>query len=49
MTDFVMPGDKLGLIEEIEGGSNTFDDGETIRASSAGILDLDKKARLAPK
>ena len=36
MTDFVMPGDKLGLIEEVEGGPNTFDDGETIRASSAG-------------
>jgi exosome complex component CSL4 len=46
MTDFVMPGDKLGLIEEIEGGPNTFDDGETIRASSAGMVDLDKKSRL---
>ena len=46
MTDFVMPGDKLGLIEEVEGGPNTFDDGETIRASSAGMVDLDKKSRL---
>jgi exosome complex component CSL4 len=32
MTDFVMPGDKLGFIEEIEGGANTFDDGDTVRA-----------------
>ena len=45
MTDFVMPGDKLGFIEEIEGGSNTFDDGDTIRASAAGISDVDKKAK----
>lgn len=45
MTDFVMPGQKLGFIEEIEGGSNTFDDQGTIRASSAGIVEVDKKTK----
>lgn len=46
MSDFVMPGEKLGFIEEIEGGSNTFDDGDTIRASSAGIAEVDKKTKI---
>ncbi len=46
MSDFVMPGEKLGFIEEIEGGSNTFDDGDTIRASSAGIAEVDKKSKI---
>lgn len=41
-----MPGEKLGFIEEIEGGSNTFDDGDTIRASSAGIAEVDKKTKI---
>lgn len=45
MTDFVMPGDKLGFIEEIEGGPNTFDDGDTIRSSAAGVADVDKKTK----
>lgn len=46
MSEFVMPGEKLGFIEEIEGGSNTFDDGDTIRASSAGIAEVDKKTKI---
>lgn len=42
-----MPGDKLGFIEEIEAGPNTFDDGDTIRSSTVGILNIDKKDRIA--
>lgn len=47
MSDFVLPGDKLGFIEEISSGNNTFDDGDTIRASTVGILSIDKKAKIA--
>jgi exosome complex component CSL4 len=43
MDDFVMPGDKLGFIEEMEAGANTFDDGDTIRSSTVGIANVDKK------
>jgi exosome complex component CSL4 len=46
MDDFVMPGDKLGFIEEMEAGSNTFDDGDTIRSSTVGIANVDKKNRI---
>lgn len=47
MEDFVLPGDKLGFIEEIGSGSNTFDDGDMIRSSTAGILIIDKKDKIA--
>lgn len=47
MDDFVLPGDKLGFIEEIGAGSNTFDDGNMVRASTAGIAIIDKKSKTA--
>ncbi len=47
MDEFVMPGDRIGSIEELEAGSNTFDDGDMIRASTIGILNIDKKNRVA--
>ncbi len=46
MSEFVMPGDRLGFIEEMEGGSNTFDDGDTIRSATVGIVNVDKKNRI---
>ena len=47
MDDFVMPGDRIGSIEEMEAGSNTFDDGDMIRSATIGILNIDKKNRVA--
>jgi exosome complex component CSL4 len=47
MDDFVLPGDKLGFIEEIAPGDNTFDDGNMVRATTAGIAVIDKKGRTA--
>ena len=47
MEDFVMPGDRIGSIEEMEAGSNTFDDGDMIRSSTIGIINIDKKNRVA--
>jgi exosome complex component CSL4 len=47
MDDFVMPGQTLGFIEEMEAGKNTFDDGDMIRASVAGIASVDKKNKIA--
>ena len=43
MEDFVVPGDTLGSIEEMEAGNNTFDDGTKIRACTIGIANIDKK------
>jgi exosome complex component CSL4 len=47
MEDFVMPGDRIGSIEEMGAGDNTFDDGDTIRSATIGVLDVDKKNRVA--
>ncbi|MBM2852819.1 MAG: RNA-binding protein [Candidatus Nitrosotenuis sp.] len=47
MEDFVVPGDTLGSIEEMEAGNNTFDDGSKIRASTIGIANIDKKNKIA--
>lgn len=47
MEDFVLPGERLGFIEEMEAGNNTFDDGNMIRASTAGIANVDKKNKIA--
>jgi exosome complex component CSL4 len=46
MSEFVMPGDRLGFIEEMEAGDNTFDDGDTIRSTAIGIANVDKKNRI---
>lgn len=45
MDEFVMPGDKLGYLEEMIPGKNTFDDGNIIRAATIGIANIDKKNR----
>ncbi|MGI0004512.1 MAG: exosome complex RNA-binding protein Csl4 [Candidatus Nitrosotenuis sp.] len=47
MEEFVMPGDKIGSIEEMESGNNTFDDGDMIRSTTVGIINIDKKNRIA--
>ena len=47
MEDFVVPGDTLGSIEEMEAGNNTFDDGTNIRACTIGIANIDKKNKIA--
>ena len=47
MDNFVLPGETLGFIEEIEGGKNTFDDGNMIRSAVAGIANVDKKNKIA--
>lgn len=47
MEDFVVPGDTLGSIEEMEAGANTFDDGSKIRAATIGIANIDKKNKIA--
>ncbi len=47
MDDFVLPGETLGFIEEMEAGKNTFDDGNMIRSSAAGIANVDKKNKIA--
>jgi len=47
MDEFVMPGDRIGSIEEMEAGGNTFDDGDMIRSTTVGIVNIDKKNRIA--
>ena len=42
-----LPGDKIASIEEYETGYNTFDDGDMVRASTVGKIELDKEARVA--
>lgn len=41
------PGDKIALIEEYEGGKNTFDDGHIVRSTVVGLTELNKKNRTA--
>ena len=43
----VLPGDKIAYIEEYESGYNTFDDGESVRASAVGTSQLSKTERVA--
>ena len=42
-----LPGDKIAIIEEFEGGKNTFDDGHNVRSTVIGITEIDKKNRIA--
>ena len=37
------PGDEIASIEEYEAGQNTFDDGDKVRSTSVGIIEIDKK------
>ena len=47
MSEFSIPGDKVATIEEFETGSNTFDDGHTIRSVVVGTKEFDKTNRIA--
>lgn len=42
-----LPGDKIAIIEEFEGGKNTFEDGHNVRSTVIGITEIDKKNRIA--
>ena len=42
-----IPGDKIGIIEEYEGGKNTFEDGHNVRSTTVGKTEIDKKNRIA--
>ena len=46
MSNSVLPGDKVAIIEEYGSGNNTYDDGEIIRSVVAGEYDVDKKERM---
>jgi len=46
MSNSVLPGDKVAIIEEYGSGKNTYDDGEIIRSVVAGEYDIDKKERI---
>ncbi len=42
-----IPGDKIAIIEEYEGGKNTFEDGHNVRATVIGTTEIDKINRIA--
>jgi len=46
MSNSVLPGDKISIIEEYEAGSNACDDGHVVRATVIGESEVDKKNRL---
>ena len=41
------PGEEIASIEEYEAGENTFDDGDKVRSTSIGVVEIDKKHRIA--
>ena len=46
MSDMVLPGDKIALIEECEAGKNSYDDDGLIRSMIVGKSEMNKKERL---
>ena len=46
MSNSVLPGDKIAVIEEYEAGNNTCDDGHIVRAAVIGQSEIDKKERV---
>ncbi|KFM14592.1 hypothetical protein AAA799O18_00562 [Marine Group I thaumarchaeote SCGC AAA799-O18] len=46
MSNSVLPGDKIAIIEEYETGKNSYNDGEVIRSTVVGEGDIDKKERI---
>ena len=46
MSNSVLPGDKIAIMEEYETGKNAYDDGHTIRATVIGQSEIDKKGRV---
>ena len=43
MSNSVLPGDKIAVIEEYEAGNNTCDDGHIVRATVIGESEIDQK------
>ena len=43
----ILPGDKIASIEEFEAGNNAFDDGDMVRSTVIGRMELDKMSRVA--
>ncbi len=46
-SDVTLPGEKIAIIEEYESGTNTFDDGHSVRSTVIGTTEIDKKNRVA--
>ena len=46
MSNSVLPGDKISIIEEYEAGNNACDDGHIVRSTVVGQSEIDKKERL---
>jgi len=46
MSNSVLPGDKIAVIEEYEAGNNTCDDGHIVRATVIGESEIDQKERV---
>ena len=47
MSNSVLPGDKIAIMEEYEAGNNACADGHIVRATVIGKSEIDKKERLA--
>ena len=46
MSNSVLPGDKIAIMEEYEAGNNAYDDGHIVRAAVIGQSEIDKKERV---
>jgi len=46
MSNSVLPGDKIAVIEEYEAGINACDDGHVVRATVIGESEIDRKERI---
>ena len=46
MSDLVLPGDKIAIIEEYGAGNNASDDGHVVRSTVVGENEINKKERL---
>ena len=46
MSNSVLPGDKVAVIEEYEAGKNACDDGHVVRATVIGQSEIDKETRV---
>jgi len=46
MSNSVLPGDKIAVIEEYEAGNNACDDGHIVRATVIGESEIDQKERI---
>ena len=46
MSNSVLPGDKISIIEEYEAGNHACDDGHIIRSTVIGQSEIDKKERV---